>query len=131
MATDRAGTGAGWRPGRSPRHTTGSASDPAMGAVTSNPSPALSRSQRLALRVAGAGLLAATAAIHLDLYLTGYQTIPVIGWLFLLQVIAGFGLTAALLASGSRAVAAAGGGIRRSDLGRLPVVRLGRLVRVH
>src|SRR6266567_4208062 len=87
--------------------------------------------QQFGPRVAGAGLLAATAAIHLDLYLTGYQTIPVIGWLFLLQVIAGFGLTAALLASGSRAVAAAGGGIRRSDLGRLPVVRLGRLVRVH
>ena len=44
------------------------------------------------LRVAGAGLLIATAAIHLDLYLTGYRTIPVIGWLFLLQVIAAFGL---------------------------------------
>ena len=36
-------------------------------------------SQRLGLRVAGAGLLAATAAIHLDLYLTGYRTIPTIG----------------------------------------------------
>lgn len=44
------------------------------------------------LRVAGAGLLAATAAIHLDLYLTGYRTIHVIGPLFLLQVIAGFAL---------------------------------------
>ena len=47
---------------------------------------------RLLLRVAGAGLLAATGAIHLDLYLTGYRTIPTIGWLFLLQVIAAFGL---------------------------------------
>ena len=28
------------------------------------------------LRVAGAGLLIATAAIHLDLYVTGYRTIP-------------------------------------------------------
>jgi hypothetical protein len=28
------------------------------------------------LRVAGSGLLIATAAIHLDLYLTGYRTIP-------------------------------------------------------
>jgi hypothetical protein len=36
---------------------------------------------RLGLRVAGAGLLAATGAIHLDLYLTGYRSIPVIGWL--------------------------------------------------
>ena len=33
------------------------------------------------LRVAGSGLLIATAAIHLDLYLTGYRTIPTIGWL--------------------------------------------------
>ena len=40
---------------------------------------------RLGLRLAGAGLLAAAGAIHLDLYLTGYRTIPTIGWLFLLQ----------------------------------------------
>jgi predicted lipoprotein with Yx(FWY)xxD motif len=52
---------------------------------------------RWPLRVAGAGLLAATAAIHLDLYLTGYRTIPVIGWLFLLQVIAAFALSLAVL----------------------------------
>ena len=38
--------------------------------------------QRLGLRVAGAGLLAVTGAIHLDLYLTSYQSIPAIGWLF-------------------------------------------------
>ena len=50
------------------------------------------------LRVAGAGLLIATGAIHLDLYLTGYRTIPTIGWLFLLQVIAAFGLGLAVLA---------------------------------
>jgi hypothetical protein len=60
--------------------------------------------------VAGAGLLAATAAIHLDLYLTGYRTIPTIGWLFLVQVITAFVLAAAVLASGSRVVAAAGAG---------------------
>jgi hypothetical protein len=35
------------------------------------------------LRVSGAALLIATAAIHLDLYVTGYRTIPTIGWLFL------------------------------------------------
>jgi predicted lipoprotein with Yx(FWY)xxD motif len=45
----------------------------------------------------GAGLLTATAAIHLDLYLTGYRTIPTIGWLFLLQVITAFALAAAVL----------------------------------
>ena len=66
------------------------------------------------LRVAGAGLLIASGAIHLDLYLTGYRTIPVIGWLFLLQVIAAFGLGLAVLATGGRPVipgrlAAAGG----------------------
>jgi len=51
------------------------------------------------LRMVGSGLLIATAAIHLDLYLTGYRTIPTIGWLFLLQVIAAFGLALAVLAS--------------------------------
>jgi hypothetical protein len=73
--------------------------------------------QRLGLRVAGAGLLAATGAIHLDLYLTGYRSIPVIDWLFLLQVIAAFGLAAAVLVSGSRLAAAAGAGFALSTLG--------------
>ena len=72
---------------------------------------------RLGLRLAGAGLLAATGAIHLDLYLTGYRTIPTIGWLFLLQVIAAVGLPAAILASGSRLVAAAGAGFALATLG--------------
>jgi predicted lipoprotein with Yx(FWY)xxD motif len=49
------------------------------------------------LRITGAGLLAASAAIHLDLYLTGYRSIPTIGWLFLLQVIAAFALALAVL----------------------------------
>jgi predicted lipoprotein with Yx(FWY)xxD motif len=72
---------------------------------------------RLGLRVAGAGLLAVTGAIHLDLYLTGYRSIPVIGPLFLLQVIAAFGLAAAVLVSGSRLAAAAGAGFVLSTLG--------------
>jgi predicted lipoprotein with Yx(FWY)xxD motif len=46
---------------------------------------------------AGAGLLVASGAIHLDLYLTGYRSIPTIGWLFLLQVIAAFALAAGIL----------------------------------
>ena len=53
--------------------------------------------QWLVLRLIGSGLLFATGAIHLDLYLTGYRTIPTIGWLFLLQVIAAFGLGATIL----------------------------------
>jgi predicted lipoprotein with Yx(FWY)xxD motif len=62
---------------------------------------------RLILRVAGSGLLIATAAIHLGLYLTGYRSIPTIGWLFLLQVIAAFGLGLAVLAIPGRFVALA------------------------
>jgi predicted lipoprotein with Yx(FWY)xxD motif len=69
------------------------------------------------LRLAGAGLLAATGAIHLDLYLTGYRSIPTLGPLFLLQVIAAFGLAAAVLASGSRLIAAAGAGFALATLG--------------
>jgi predicted lipoprotein with Yx(FWY)xxD motif len=72
---------------------------------------------RPALRITGAGLLAATAAIHLDLYLTGYRNIPTIGWLFLLQVIAGFALAVAVLATGNRVVAALGAGFAAATLG--------------
>jgi hypothetical protein len=80
---------------------------------------------RMLLRLAGAGLLAATAAIHLDLYLTGYRSIPTIGWLFLLQVIAAFALAAAVLATAfargdglvPRLVAAAGAGFAVATLG--------------
>ena len=80
---------------------------------------------RTSLRLAGAGLLAATAAIHLDLYLTGYRSIPTIGWLFLLQVIAAFALAAAVLATAfgrgdglvPRFVAAAGAGFAVATLG--------------
>ncbi len=53
-----------------------------------------------AARVVGGGLLIATAAIHLDLYLTGYRAIPTIGWLFLLQVVAAFALGLAVLSLG-------------------------------
>ena len=75
------------------------------------------------LRVAGSGLLIAAGAIHLDLYLTGYRTIPTIGWLFLLQVIAAFGLGLAVLAIPGRLVipsrlaAAAGALFALSTLG--------------
>ena len=51
------------------------------------------------LRLTGAGLLVATAAMHLDLYLTGFRTIPTIGPLFLFQVIVGFALALAILAA--------------------------------
>ncbi|HEY1320085.1 MAG TPA: hypothetical protein VGF32_07550 [Streptosporangiaceae bacterium] len=92
-----------------------------MGSITRQEEPRPVRTvtgwPRLALRVAGAGLLAATAAMHLDLYLTGYRTIPTIGWLFLLQVIAGFALALAVLVTGSRLAAAAGAGFALATLG--------------
>jgi predicted lipoprotein with Yx(FWY)xxD motif len=78
---------------------------------------------RSALLVTGAGLLIATGAMHLDLYLTGYRTIPTIGWLFLLQIIAAFGLALAVLvlgllrAPGSRLAALGGALFALSTLG--------------
>ncbi len=75
------------------------------------------RFQRAGLRVAGAGLLAATGAIHLDLYLTGYRSIPTIGWLFLLQVSAVFAVPVAVLLTGSRLLAAASAGLALATLG--------------
>jgi predicted lipoprotein with Yx(FWY)xxD motif len=69
------------------------------------------------LRLAGGGLLIAVAAIHLDLYVTGYQSIPTIGGLFLFQVIVAFVLGFAVLATGSRLVAAAGAGFALATLG--------------
>ncbi len=71
----------------------------------------------LGLRITGAALLAVTGGIHLDLYLTGYRTIPTIGWLFLLQVIAAFALAVAVAVSGSRLVAASGALFALSTLG--------------
>jgi len=65
------------------------------------------------LGIVGAALLVASGAIHLDLYLTGYRTIPTIGPLFLLQVIAAFVLAAAGLLD------RAAGRNRRRRFGRL------------
>jgi predicted lipoprotein with Yx(FWY)xxD motif len=62
-------------------------------------------------------LLIATGAIHLDLYLTGYRSIPTIGWLFLLQIIVAFGLGVVVLASGEWLAAAAGAVFALATLG--------------
>ena len=72
---------------------------------------------QLGLRISGAVLLAVSAGIHLDLYLTGYRKIPTIGWLFLLQVIVGFMLTIAALVTRSRLAAAASAALALSTLG--------------
>jgi predicted lipoprotein with Yx(FWY)xxD motif len=84
-------------------------------AVTQEPGSPTLDWRRGVLLVAGSGLLIATGAMHLDLYLTGYRTIPTIGWLFLLQIITAFGLGLAILVLGllrapvSRLAALAGG----------------------
>jgi predicted lipoprotein with Yx(FWY)xxD motif len=85
--------------------------------IPNNLPPGLTSPLRSGLRLAGAGLLAATAAIHLDLYVTGYRTIPTIGWLFLLQIIVAFVLALAMLVSGSKVVAAVGAGFAVATLG--------------
>src|SRR5271168_1330710 len=88
-----------------------------------HPAPSARGWLQIILRVAGSGLLIATAAIHLDLYLTGYRTIPTIGWLFLLQVIAAFAPALAVLAlprrliTARRLAAAAGAGFALATLG--------------
>jgi len=69
------------------------------------------------LGIVGAALLVASGAIHLDLYLTGYRTIPTIGPLFLLQVIAAFVLAAAILVTGNWMAEAAGALFSVSVLG--------------
>jgi hypothetical protein len=63
-------------------------------------------------RAAGGG-----RGIHLDLYLTGYRTIPTIGWLFLLQVITAFALALAVLVTASRLAAVAVPGFALATLG--------------
>jgi predicted lipoprotein with Yx(FWY)xxD motif len=68
------------------------------------------------LRVAGALLLAGSAGIHLDLYLTGYRSIPTIGWLFLVQLVVGFLLAVAVLVTRSRLTAAASAAFALSTL---------------
>lgn len=70
----------------------------------------------LGLRLAGAGLLAATGAIHLDLYWIGYRSVATIGLLFLLQVGAVLAVAAVVLVSASRLVAAVGAGLALATL---------------
>src|SRR6201995_4891244 len=90
---------------------------PGRGGGDAGQRPAPRVRARLTLRLGGGGLLIATGAIHLDLYLTGYRSIPTIGWLFLLQVIVAFALGAAVLASAARLTAAAGAVFSLATLG--------------
>ena len=81
---------------------------------------------RQILRISGGGLLFVTGVIHLDLYVTGYRTVPTIGGLFLLQVIFSFGFAIAVLVWDSRLVAAASAGFVMATLmGYLLSLRIG------
>ena len=75
------------------------------------------RRAQLRLQVAGALLLAVSAGIHLELYLTGYRSIPVIGWLFLVQVVVACLLMVTVLLTHSWLAAAASAGFALSTLG--------------
>ena len=93
------------------------ARDTGMNSANAADQAGRARTERLVLRFTGAALLAVTAAIHLDLYLTGYRTIPTIGVLFLLQVIAAFLLAIAVAATGNRIIALLGAGFAIATLG--------------
>ena len=84
--------------------------------------------------VVGALLLAASGAIHLQLWLMGYRNIPTIGPLFLLQGISGFLLAAILLLSRRllMVVTAAGFMIATMEdwVGGGSLVQLGTFIRV-
>lgn len=85
----------------------------------------------LALRLVGAALLAASGGIHLDLYITGYRSIPTIGPLFLLQVVSAFVLAAAVLISSRWVVAASGAGFALSTLVGYSISRVTPLFGFH
>src|SRR6202044_3640621 len=69
--------------------------------------------------VIGSALLAASSAIHLELWSTGYRTIPTIGPLFLVQVIAGALLAVLLLLSRRLLMVAAAAGFMIATIGGL------------
>ena len=81
-----------------------------MTASTTHRTSNRARASGIVLRLLGGGLLVATAAVHLDLYLTGYRHIPTIGVLFLLQVIVAFLLGLLVLVLSRPVVALAGAG---------------------
>ncbi len=69
------------------------------------------------LRAAASSMLLATGGIHLDLYLTGYRSIPTIGVLFILQVVGAFALGLAVIGVPRRIVAISGALFALSTLG--------------
>ena len=81
--------------------------------------------------IAGAALLIASGSIHLDLYLTGYRSIPTIGWLFLLQIISAYALAIAIPVTRQLAGRRGRRRIRHQCPRRLPAVAKARPLRFH
>lgn len=75
--------------------------------VYSPGTPVAAKAIATAAVVAGAGLVATTAAIHLHLWLAGYRHVPRIGPLFLAQAVTGI-LLAPMLALGRQLVVVIG-----------------------
>lgn len=69
--------------------------------------------------VAGAALVAWSAGIHLDLWSAGYESIPTIGWLFLMQAVGGFAVALVVLVSRRLLPALAGIAMLASTVGGL------------
>lgn len=84
--------------------------------------PAGSRVRRTGIVLAllvGSSLLAASGAIHLELWSTGYRSIPTIGPLFLLRGASGLLLAALLLLTRRLLVVVMAGGFMIATIGRL------------
>ena len=93
-----------------------------MTAATGAPAAASRRRsvlERLDIRFAVVGVLLiwSTAAIHLRLYAIGYDSIPTIGWLFLVQGVTGSALGVLVLASRHPLSYLAGAGYMASSIG--------------
>jgi predicted lipoprotein with Yx(FWY)xxD motif len=88
------------------------ARDQVMGSIRGTSLP-----RRSASAIAGAALLVAAGSIHLDLYLTGYRSIPTIGWLFLVQVVSAYVLALAIAVTRQGLVIASGAAFALGTLG--------------
>lgn len=84
--------------------------------------PAGSPLRRLSIKLAivvGAGLVVATAVIHLHLWATGYRDVPTIGPLFLVQGAAGLAVAGLLIATRRLVVVGLATGFMIASIGGL------------
>jgi hypothetical protein len=79
----------------------------------------LRRTVTISALIAGAGLVAASTAIHLHLWASGYRTIPTIGPLFLFQGVAGAVMAVALVVWRRLIMAVAAAGFLLATIGGL------------